>query len=143
MITPPTSANRGPIPSSLSRCSIGKGGNGIGTDSHLQKPAQQRYSWGHHRVAEQRVSQSNNTSDQVRDDREGLALGIQDGAVSFKLLGLDWTLRHLDRGYRFKMGRGHIMYREAWAQGPCGLWPRLVQYLRPVGPVAQPRTNTK
>ena len=128
MITHPTSANRGPIPSSLSGCSVGKCGNGIGTDSHLQNPAQQRYSWGHHRVAEQRVSQSNNTSDQVRDDWEGLALGIQDGVVSFKLLGLDWTLRHLDRGYRFRMGRGHIMYREAWAQGPWGLWRNPVPY---------------
>ena len=74
------------------------------------------------------MSQSNNTSDQVRDDWEGLALGIQDGVVSFKLLGLDWTLRHLDRGYRFRMGRGHIMYREAWAQGPWGLWRNPVPY---------------
>ena len=97
MITPPTSANRGPISSSLSGCSIGKGGNGIGTYSHLQKPAMQRYSRRHYWAAEYRVSQSNNTSDQVRDDREGLALGIQDGAVSFQLLGPDWALRRLDQ----------------------------------------------
>ena len=72
MITPLTSANKGPIPSSLSGCSIGNGGNGIGTDSHLQKPAQQRYSRRHCRAAEYRVSPSNNISDLVRDDREGL-----------------------------------------------------------------------
>ena len=41
MITLPTSANWGPIPSSLSGCSVGKVGSGIGIDSHLQKLAQQ------------------------------------------------------------------------------------------------------
>ena len=48
MITPITSANGGPIPSSLSGCSVGKGGNGIGTYSHLQKPAMQQYSQRHY-----------------------------------------------------------------------------------------------
>ena len=46
MINPPTSVNGGPIPSSLSGCSVRKGGSGIGTDSHIQKPARQRYSEG-------------------------------------------------------------------------------------------------
>ena len=75
-----------------------EGGNGIGIDSHLQKSTQQRYFQRHYRVAEYKVSPSNNTFDQVRDDREELALGIKDGAVSFQLLSPDWALRHLDRG---------------------------------------------
>ena len=93
---PLTSANGAPIPSSLNGCSIGKGGNGIEIDSHLQKPARQRYSRWHYWAIEYRVSPSKNTSDRVRDNWEGLVLGIQDGAVSFQLLGLDQALRRLD-----------------------------------------------
>jgi len=73
----------GPIPSLLSGCSVEKGGNGIGTNSHFQKTAQQRNSQRHYRAAEYRVFPSNDTPDQVKDDQEGLALGIQDSAVSF------------------------------------------------------------
>ena len=79
--------DRDPIPSLLSGCSVGKRGNGIGTDSHLQKTAWQRYSRRHYQVAKYRVSPNNDTPDQVKDDREGFAFGIQDSAVSFQPLG--------------------------------------------------------
>ena len=87
--------NGGPIPSSLSGHLIGKGGSGIGTDSHLQKPARQRYSQRHHRVDEYRVSPSNDTPDQVKDDRERLALGIRQCNL---ILDLGWALRCPDWG---------------------------------------------
>ena len=93
MITPPTSVNEGPIPSSSSGCSIGKGGSGIGTDSHLQKPTRQRYSLRLHRAAKYRVSPNNDTPDQVKDVREGLALEIRDSLALFQSLGSDWALR--------------------------------------------------
>ena len=101
-----TYVNGGPIPSFLSGRSIGKGGNGIGTDSHLQKPARQRYSHRHYWATEYRVSPSNDTPDQVEDDQKGLAVGVQDSAVSSQLLGPDWSLRCPDLGYRPEMGMG-------------------------------------
>ena len=36
-----------------------------------------------HRAAEYKVSPNNDTLDQVKDDREGLALGIQDSSALF------------------------------------------------------------
>ena len=101
-----TCLNGGPIPSFLSGCSIGKGGNGIGIDSHLQKLARQRYSQRRYQATEYRVSPCYDTPNQVKDNREGLALGIQDSAVSSRLLGLDWALRCPKQGYRFQMGMG-------------------------------------
>ena len=90
----------GPISLLLSGCSVGKGGNGIGTDSHFQKTTRQRYSRRHYRATEYRVFLSSNTPGQVKDDWEGFAFGIQDSAISFQLLGLDWPLRCSDRGCR-------------------------------------------
>ena len=68
MITPLTNANGGPILSSLRGCSIGNGGNGIGTDSHLQKLARQRYSQGLYRAAKYGMRPSNITPNRVKDD---------------------------------------------------------------------------
>ena len=82
----------GPIPALLSGCSVGKGGNGIGIDSHLQKTAWQQYSRRHYRAVEYRVFPSNDTPDQVKDDREGLTFVIQESVVLFQLLGPDWPL---------------------------------------------------
>ena len=79
----------GPIPSLLSGCSVGKGGNDIGTDSHLQKTARQQYSRRHYQATKYKVSPSNDTPDYVKDDQEGLAFGIQDSAVPFQPLGPD------------------------------------------------------
>ena len=39
-----TRVDGGPIPSFLSGCSVGNGGSGIGTGSHLQKMVRQQYS---------------------------------------------------------------------------------------------------
>ena len=44
-------------------------------------------------IPEHRVSPSNDTPDQVKDDWERPALGIQDNAVSFQLLDVDWALK--------------------------------------------------
>ena len=98
MITLPTSANGGPIPSSLSGYSVRKGGSGIRTNSHLQKPTRQRHSLRLHRAAEYRVSPNNDTPDQVKDVQEGLALEIQDSSALFQSLGLNWALRCPNRG---------------------------------------------
>ena len=84
-----TCAKGGLILSFLSGCSVEKGGNGIGIDSHLQKTARQWYSLRHFRVAEYRASSSYDTPDQVKDVWEGLALGTWDSTISFQLLGLD------------------------------------------------------
>ena len=46
------SGNDGPIPSCLSGCLGGRGGSGIGIDSHLQELARQRYHLWQHREAE-------------------------------------------------------------------------------------------
>ena len=72
MITSPYQYKWGSILSSQSGCFVGKGGSGIGIDSHLQKPARLRCSQRHYRAAECKVSPSNNTPNQVTSDREGL-----------------------------------------------------------------------
>ena len=45
----------GPIPSFLSGCSVGNDGNGIGTDSHLQKATRQRYSPSQYRATKSNI----------------------------------------------------------------------------------------
>ena len=99
-LLPLTYANGGPIPLPLD----GWGGSGIGTHTHLLKPARQWDFRGHIRVAGHRVYPSNNSPNQAKNDRKRFAWGIQASVVLYQLLGPNQALRCLDRGLRSKNG---------------------------------------
>ena len=119
-----TSANGGPIPSSLSGYSVRNGGNGIGTGSHFQKTVRQWYPPRQYWVAESLYHRAIILPTKLKLIERGLAFDVQDRMVSLRFLGSGWASRYVRVEVLSQRGWGHISYHKARAQGPYNspLW---------------------
>ena len=66
------------------------------------------------------IPPSNNTLEQVRVDREGLAFDIQDRMVLFRFLGSNWASRYARVKVTGPLGRGSSIVPQGWGSGPNG-----------------------